>query len=96
VIIMPAAQTDLSSSDPEIAKGSVFLCKVAGDMVTRSLVKWFAGLTIFFGLPLYFAKFIRETWFAEGFPFVLIYSWGLVAVLALPVFMLAQLRRRDS
>jgi hypothetical protein len=65
-------------------------------MVTRSLVKWFAGLTIFFGLPLYFAKFIRETWFAEGFPFVLIYSWGLVAVLALPVFMLAQLRRRDS
>jgi hypothetical protein len=92
---MPAAQTDLSSSDPKSPR-VFFWCKVAGDMATRSLVKWFAGLTIFFGLPLYFAKFIRETWFAEGFPFVLIYSWGLVAVLALPVFMLAQLRRRDS
>jgi hypothetical protein len=60
-------------------------------MVTPSLVKWFAGLTIFFGLPLYFTKFIREARFAEGFPLVFIYSWGLVAVLALPVFLLAQL-----
>jgi hypothetical protein len=60
-------------------------------MVTPSLVKWFAGLTIFFGLPLYFTKFIRETRFVEGFPFVFIYTWGLVAVLALPVVLLAQL-----
>ncbi len=60
-------------------------------MASTSLVKWFAGLTIFFALPLYFTKFIRETRFAEGFPFVFSYSWGLVAVLALPVFLLAQL-----
>ena len=60
-------------------------------MVTPSLAKWFAGLTIFFGLPLYFTKLIRETQFAEGFPFVFIYTWGLVAVVALPVSLLAQL-----
>jgi len=60
-------------------------------MVTPSLVKWLAGLTIFFGSPLYFTKFIRETRIAEGFPFVFIYTWGLVAVVALPVFLLAQL-----
>jgi hypothetical protein len=60
-------------------------------MVTRSPLKWLAGLTIFFGLPLYFTKFIRETRFAEGFPFVFIYTWGLLAVVALPVFLLTQL-----
>jgi len=60
-------------------------------MVTRSLLKWLAGLTIFFGLPLYFTKFIRETRFAEGFPFVFIYTWGLVAVVALPAFLVAEL-----
>ena len=60
-------------------------------MATPSLVKWFSGLTIFFGLPLYFTKFIRETQLAGGFPFVFIYTWGLVAVVALPVFLLAQL-----
>ncbi len=58
-------------------------------MVTRSLLKRFAGLTIFFGLPLYFTKFIREARLMEGLPFVFIYTWGLVAVLALPVFLLA-------
>jgi hypothetical protein len=71
-------------------------------MVTRPLLKWLAGLTIFFGLPLYFTKFIRETRFAEGFPCVFIYTWALVAVVVLPVFLLAELyflvwaRRRGS
>src|SRR5258705_85350 len=60
-------------------------------MATPSLAKWFAGLTIFFGLPLYFTKLIRETRIAEGFLFVFIYTWGLVAVVALPVSLLAQL-----
>jgi len=60
-------------------------------MATPSLANWFAGLTIFFGLPLYFTKLIRETRIAEGFLFVFIYAWGLVAVVALPVSLLAQL-----
>jgi Zn-dependent protease with chaperone function len=60
-------------------------------MVKRYLVKWLAGLTIFFGLPLYFTRFIRETRFAEGFPFVFVYTWGLVAVVVLPVLLLAEL-----
>jgi hypothetical protein len=72
-------------------QGLGILYRVTSDMVTPSLVKWFAGLTIFFGLPLYFIKFIRETRFVEGFPFVFVYTRGLVAVLALPVFLLAQL-----
>ena len=58
-------------------------------MVSRSLLKWLSGLTIFFGLPLYFTRFIREARFAEGIPFVFIYTWGLVAVVALPVVLLA-------
>jgi hypothetical protein len=61
------------------------------DMATSSLAKWFAGFTIFFGLPLYFTQLIRETRFAEGFPFVFIYTWGLVAVVVLPVSLVAQL-----
>jgi hypothetical protein len=60
-------------------------------MVKRSLIKWFASLTILFGLPLYFTKFIRETRFEEGFLFVFIYTWGLVAVVALPLSLLVQL-----
>ncbi len=60
-------------------------------MVTPSLVKWVAGLTIFFGLPLYFTKLIRETRFPEGFPFVFMYTWGLVAAVALPVLLLLEL-----
>ncbi len=59
-------------------------------MVASSLVKWFAGLTIFFGLPLYFTKLIRETRFPEGLTFVFVYTWGLIAVVALPVLLLAQ------
>ena len=53
-------------------------------MVASSLVKWFAGLTFFFGLPLYFTKLIRETRFPEGLTFVFVYTWGLIAVVALP------------
>lgn len=60
-------------------------------MATPFLAKWFVGLTILFGLPLYFTKLIRETRIAEGFPFVFIYTWGLVAVVVLPVSLLAQL-----
>jgi len=60
-------------------------------MVTRSLVKWFAVFTAFFGLPLYFTKSIRETRFPEGLSFVLVHTWGLIAVVALPVLLLAQL-----
>jgi len=60
-------------------------------MAAPSPAKWFAGLTILFGLPLYFTKLIRETRIAEGFPFVFLYTWGLVAVVALPVSLLAQL-----
>ena len=60
-------------------------------MFTPSLVKWLSGLSIFFGLPLYLTRFIRETRFAEGLPFAFVYTWGLVAVIALPVFLLAQL-----
>jgi hypothetical protein len=75
----------------EIVKASVFCVEYLVNMATPSLDKWFAGLTIFFGLPLYFTKLIRETRIAEGFPFVFIYTWGLVAVVALPVSLLAQL-----
>lgn len=60
-------------------------------MVTPSLVKWLAGFTIFFGLPLYFTKLIRETRFPEGFPFIVMHTWGLVAVVALPAFLLMEL-----
>jgi hypothetical protein len=60
-------------------------------MVTRSLVKWFAVFTTFFGLPLYFTKSIREGRFPEGLSFVLVYTWALIAVVALPVLLLAQL-----
>jgi hypothetical protein len=60
-------------------------------MTASPLVKWSASLTIVFGLPLYFTKFIRAARFAEGFPFVFIYTWGLVAVVVLPVFLLARL-----
>jgi hypothetical protein len=59
-------------------------------MVTPSLVKWVSGFTIFFGLPLYFTKLIRETRFPEGMPFVFVYSWGLIAVVALPILLLVQ------
>ena len=60
-------------------------------MGASSLVKWFAGLTIFFGLPLYFTKLIRETRFPDGLSFVLVDTWGLIAVATLPVLLLAQL-----
>jgi hypothetical protein len=59
-------------------------------MVAPSLVKWISGFTIFFALPLYFTKLIRETRFPEGMPFVLVYSWGLIAVVALPILLLMQ------
>jgi hypothetical protein len=62
-----------------------------GDMATPSLVKWFAGFTTIFGLPLYFTKFIRETRFPEGLTFVFVYTWGLIAVVALPLLLFAQL-----
>ena len=60
-------------------------------MVTRSLVKWFAVFTAFFGLPLYFTKSIHETRFPEGLSFVLVYTGALIAVVTLPVLLLAQL-----
>ncbi len=60
-------------------------------IVTPPLVKWAAGLTIFFCLPLYFTKLIRETRFPEGFSFIVMYTWGLVAVVALPAFLLVDL-----
>ncbi len=60
-------------------------------MVTPALARWVAGLTIFFGLPLYFTKLIRETRFPEGMPFVFVYTWGLIAVVALPILLLVQL-----
>ena len=60
-------------------------------MVTRSLVKWFRVFTTLFGLPLYFTKSIRETRFPDGLSFVLVDTWGLIAVATLPVLLLAQL-----
>jgi hypothetical protein len=81
----------LQDFDRRNRQGLGILCRVPSDMATPSQAKWFAGLTIFFGLPLYFTKLIRETRIAEGFLFVFIYTWGLVAVVALPVSLLAQL-----
>lgn len=60
-------------------------------MATPALAKWVSGFTIFFGLPLYFTKLIRETRFPEGMVFVFMYTWGLVAVVALPIFLVVQL-----
>jgi hypothetical protein len=56
-------------------------------MVAPALARWVAGLTILFGLPLYFTKLIRETRFPEGMPFVFVYTWGLIAVVALPILL---------
>jgi hypothetical protein len=58
--------------------------------ITPSFVKWLAWLTMIFGLPLYFTKLIHESRFAEGASFVLIYTWGLLGVVALPILLLAQ------
>jgi len=60
-------------------------------MVTSTLGKWVAALTIFFGVPLYFTKLIHETRLPEGMPFVFIYTWGLISVVALPILLLVQL-----
>jgi hypothetical protein len=60
-------------------------------MATPSVVKWSAVFTAVFSLPLYFTKFIRETRLPEGLSFVFVYTWGLIAVVALPVLLLAQL-----
>jgi hypothetical protein len=60
-------------------------------MAKPSLVRWFAGFTIVFGLPLYFTKFIRENRFPEGLSFIFVYTWGLIAVVALPLLLLSQL-----
>jgi hypothetical protein len=57
-------------------------------MVTPALARWVAGLTVLFGLPLYFTKLIRETRFPEGMPFVFVHTWGLIAVVALPILLL--------
>jgi hypothetical protein len=58
--------------------------------ITRALVKWVAGLTVIFGLPLYFTKLIHASRLPEGAPFILIYTWGLLAVVALPILLLVQ------
>ena len=58
--------------------------------IKPSLVKCVASLTIIFGLPLYFTKLIHESRFPQGGPFILVYTWGLLAVVALPVLLLAQ------
>jgi len=60
-------------------------------MSTPSLAKWFAVFTTVFSLPLYFTKFIREIRVPEGLSFVFVYTWGLIAVVTLPVLLLAQL-----
>ncbi len=60
-------------------------------MLTPLLARWFAALTIFFALPLYFTKLIRETRLPEGMPFVVVYTWGLIAVVAVPILLLVQL-----
>ena len=75
----------------EIVKGSVFCVEWLVIWLQRL---WSNGSPVSrFSLPYrsISQNFIRETRFAEGFPFVFSYSWGLVAVLALPVFLLAQL-----
>jgi hypothetical protein len=58
--------------------------------ITPSFVKWLAWLTMIFGLPLYFTKLIHESRFAEGVSFILMYTWALIAVVALPILLLAQ------
>ena len=73
--------------------------------ITPSLVKWVAGFTIIFGLPLYFTRLIQGSRFPEGAFFILMYTWGLLAVVVLPIFLLVQFylfirtvkeRREDS
>lgn len=58
--------------------------------ITPSFVKWLAGFTVIFGLPLYFTKLIHESQFPEGLSFILMYTWGLLAVVALPILLLVQ------
>jgi hypothetical protein len=60
-------------------------------MLTPLLTRWLAGLMIFFALPLYFTKLIRETRIPEGIPFVVVYTWGLISVVAVPVLLLVHL-----
>ena len=60
-------------------------------MLTPLLARWVAVLMIFFALPLYFTKLIRETRIPEGILFVVAYTWGLIAVVAVPVLLLVQL-----
>jgi hypothetical protein len=60
-------------------------------ILTVAFARWVAGLTIFFGLPLFFTKLIREARVPEGMPFVIVFTWGLIAVVALPILLLAQL-----
>ena len=60
------------------------------------MVRWFllrclAALTIVFGLLLYFTRFIRVRRPAGGFPFVFTYTSGFIAVVVLPVLLVATL-----
>jgi hypothetical protein len=57
---------------------------------TPSLVKWVACFTIIFGLLLDYTELIHESRFPEGASFILMYTWGLLAVVALPIFLLTQ------
>jgi formate/nitrite transporter FocA (FNT family) len=59
-------------------------------IVRSSLSNWVAGLTISLGLPLYFTTLIRDARFPQGLPFVVMYTWGLVAVVVLPIALLMQ------
>jgi hypothetical protein len=43
-----------------------------------------------FSIPLFFTYPIKHVLFPEGLPFVIMYTWGLVAVVAVPILLVAE------
>ena len=65
--------------------------------------RWLAALTIIMSVPLFASYQIKHVLFSPGYLFVTLYTWGLIAVLLVPVllvieiiFVVVALRRNAS
>jgi hypothetical protein len=54
-------------------------------------LRWLAMATIFMSIPLFASYPIKHTMFPAGYGFVAMYTWGLIAVLVLPVLLLGEI-----
>ena len=52
--------------------------------------KWLPVATITMSIPLFLSYNIKYGVFPEGYPYVLLFTWGLVSVIAVPILLLIE------